>query len=505
MVKRPSPTDKDFTHGQKELVAKCTGTADVTIDFVRRALGADNKLLKSERLFNTLPFNFVHSIFGAIIETTDFGAGLLDEDQKNHRNLKAAPARKEYLDKLVELTWMSMELGKVNQMKAKSYQPQLYQVKDIDTSELFVKMLTKKEQIEVRRLIQYFAVAAISVPSSRAAQCAEAVRKGNAGGGTADGEGAPGSPEGADVDDNASVHSHGSHGSSVSAATTASGHLHGAYAGDEEPRSLEEAVDATLAVMGTILGASHKLLKYRRLLERSPVTYIHDLIMAVRSATGFADGLFVDMPHLDTKNGVKNAKSDNDADRFDDRKVFCTRIILCVANFHGQPIDFVDHHSIMYGHDEIDVNRLLVAVGRAGRSAKPAERPRGSQRGCGENAIAGKYDPPMGQASSASGTQGTGFSSSGGLSAVGLMMAKKLAASTKHSIHDSAPEGASFGVDFSVTVKDHDVASFDEAAQKKFIDAAVKAMGITWRRAKRSSSIASLRERRGETASRPRR
>ena len=80
----------------------------------------------------------------------------------------------------------------------------------------------------------------------------------------------------------------------------ASGHLHGAYAGDEEPRSLEEAVDTTLAVMGTILGASHKLLKYRRLLERSPVTYIHDLIMAVRSATGFADGLFVDMPHLDT-------------------------------------------------------------------------------------------------------------------------------------------------------------------------------------------------------------
>jgi hypothetical protein len=55
---------------------------------------------------------------------------------------------------------MTLELGSVN---------------EIDTSTLWAKKLTPEQAAEVRRLVEYFAVAAVSVPLRRAAACARAV------------------------------------------------------------------------------------------------------------------------------------------------------------------------------------------------------------------------------------------------------------------------------------------------------------------------------------------
>ena len=98
------------------LLDMCDGSKDITIGLVRRALsGAYENLLRTEKLFEKLPFNFVHSLFQAIIEITHFGEGLLDEHENNARELKEKNAKSLFLNKLKRLCWEALELDANNQ------------------------------------------------------------------------------------------------------------------------------------------------------------------------------------------------------------------------------------------------------------------------------------------------------------------------------------------------------------------------------------------------------
>ena len=178
---RPSPTEKDLAYAQKTLVGMCSGTTHVTIDLVKKALGSDHELVQSDHAFTVLPFKFVHGTIAAIMEETGFGAGLFEEHEGNFETLRTTEwARREYFSRLNQLVWRTLDIH--NNKKMRGMRRRTFGSIDsinasFNESDLFHHTLSTEEQIEVRRLIQYFAVAAVSVPSNNAAEVVRKVLK----------------------------------------------------------------------------------------------------------------------------------------------------------------------------------------------------------------------------------------------------------------------------------------------------------------------------------------
>ena len=323
-------TAEDLKYAQETLIAACTGTIDSTMATVRKALGSGNeKMLLPERLFDTLPFNFVHNVVTAIIEATGFGADLLDESQKNHRHLKSAPARQEYVDKLKALTWMTLELGSVN---------------EIDTSTLWVKKLTPEQAAEVRRLIEYFAVAAVSVPSSRAAECIRAMAEGiNL---NAEEEEMP---SGEDAEAAASKLQARMRGKAArqevadmkASKEAAAAEAPAPAAAEEEPdlpttySEVMERLIATVNALGIKKPDPNRFPKYFK--ERVPARAFVDIFSAVQSTTDFGAGLFDDRPELLDVKGKSTAKDKEKNQKGNDKRELFTRISVCADVFLQRP------------------------------------------------------------------------------------------------------------------------------------------------------------------------
>ena len=262
------------------LLDMCDGSKGVTIGLVRRALsGAYENLLRTEKLFEKLPFSFVHSLFQAIIEITHFGEGLLDEHENNARNLKEKNAKSLFLNKLKRLCWEALELDANNQ------------IKDIEVDGLWSDRLTEAQENDVRSLIQYFAVAAMSTPKEKATGYVKAIN-----------------PDAVIPDSQSDKDSTGKSNPT----------------GDDAMMTNEQLLELLVAAavdLGITKPAPSKFHKHFR--TKVPFMALVDIITSVQKITGFAADLFKDKPELTTKEA--------------DRSEFFARVTVCVDVFQNRP------------------------------------------------------------------------------------------------------------------------------------------------------------------------
>jgi hypothetical protein len=304
---RPSPTVEDYMHARNMLVGSCIGNVDLTIGYCRKALGGGpmaDKLLRSEKLFTTLPFSFVFTLFATITEVTGFGAGLfLAEHEKSHKTMKSPELKKEYIDKVKLLCWMALGLGR---------DPHFAQ--DVETDGLWIRMLEEAQQVDVRVIIQYFAVAAVSVPSSRAAECVAAVLKGT---------------EWLDFFPTPLAGIEITHRDKV-----------------VDPKYVEECtgeVELTISMLGKLIQKPKASVK---LLTKPPFRFLHDVFSEVTRTTGFGEGL-LDEDEKEAKFMEKDA-----------RLAYLEKVTSLVNVALKTTVDATPE-SLLEGTDFVHTNRLL--------------------------------------------------------------------------------------------------------------------------------------------------
>lgn len=88
-------------------VEQCTGEIEVTITMVG---GIISKPKMTAKLLEKPPFRFLHDVFSAVCESTGFGAGLLDPEEKDAKELSKASkeAKVAFLEKVKSLVGFSL-------------------------------------------------------------------------------------------------------------------------------------------------------------------------------------------------------------------------------------------------------------------------------------------------------------------------------------------------------------------------------------------------------------
>jgi TRAF3-interacting protein 1 len=97
----------DSAASYEAFMEQCTGDIAVTIQLMGELIP---KPKMTEKLLSKPPFRFLHDVFTAVVDTTGFGSGLLDDDEKDGKELSKASkeAKIAFLEKVKAVVGFSL-------------------------------------------------------------------------------------------------------------------------------------------------------------------------------------------------------------------------------------------------------------------------------------------------------------------------------------------------------------------------------------------------------------